>query len=136
MKRLILICALALPLGGCNVAALLQNTADVAQEAREIAAQIRAGVKVAATILDARIVALCSRVPEIASGAREVKTIFINPGPRTRQLLADADDALSRTGAACASYTGNGSASTFVKLAAAFEVGRQSVAAASAGGGT
>lgn len=136
MKRLLAVFVIALSVSGCNLAAMISNTQDVAQEAREILGQIRAGYKISASILDAKIVALCSRLPEIDSGAMEVRRIFVNPSPTTKRLLDDADDALDRTAVACASYKGNGSSSTFVKLATAFEAGRHAVINAHAAGGS
>lgn len=134
--RIFVVLALAFPLAGCNVAAFVQNTADVIQEIREKTAEVRAGVKVAASVLDGYIVRLCSRVPEIDNAARQVRAAFPTPGPKTAQALADAEDALSRTGAACAAYTGNGSVNVYLRLAAAFEAGRAGVMKADAAGGT
>lgn len=136
MKRFLILCAVALTLGGCNIQAFMQNARDVGQQAREVVEQIKAGYKVAAQIVDASIVATCSKLPQIDNGMNEVIRLWPNPGPETRKWLNAADDALDRATIACTNYKGNGSPNTLLKLAEAFNAGVSAVLAADAAGGT
>lgn len=136
MNRALAPLALAIALGGCNIAAFMQDVRDVGQEARDVIAQLKAGYKIVAADTDKAIVFICGKVPAAEDGMRRVAAAWPSPGPNTMKALVAAQNSLDRSAAACASYTGNGNPNVLLKLAAAFEAGTAAVIAADKAGGT
>lgn len=138
MNRILAPFALAatITLGGCNIAAFMQDVRDVGSEARDVIAQIKAGAKIAAAATDKAIVFICAKVPAAEDGMRQVAASWPSPGPKTMAFLVNAQNDLDRAGAACASYTGNGSPAVLLKLAKAFEAGTAAVMSADKAAGT
>lgn len=143
MKRLLVICALALSLGGCstsNIGAFLQNLADVESQALDIVNKVRAGIAVANATVDQTITSVCAAVPQINTGMQNVMAAVPNPGPKTREAIRVTSISLTTASNACSAYltsppSASGRISVLRNLWAAYTEAKRSLAAANAAAG-
>jgi hypothetical protein len=143
MKRLLVICALALSLGGCstaNLGAFLQNLADVESQAVDIVTKVRAGVAVASSAVDQTITSVCAAVPQLNTGMQNFMAAVPNPGPKTRDAIRTAGISLGAAQNACTAYltappSASGRVTVLRNLWVAYTAAKQSLAAANAAAG-
>lgn len=143
MKRLLIVCALALSLGGCstaNINAFLQNLQDVENQALEVVAQVRAGVKVANDTIDRTINSVCIAVPGLNAAAQNVMAAVPNPGPKTANAIRTARVSIDAASAACTTYitappSASGRVTVLRNLWAAYQAAKGAIRDANAAGG-
>jgi len=143
MKRLAIVLALALSLGGCstaNLGAFLQNLADVESQAVETVNKIRAGVAVASAAVDQTITSVCAAVPQLNAGMQNFMAAVPNPGPKTKDAIRTASISLTTASNACSAYltappSATGRVTVLRNLWAAYTAAKQSLAAANAAAG-
>jgi PBP1b-binding outer membrane lipoprotein LpoB len=143
MKRLVLVCALALSLGGCstaNLGAFLQNLADVESQAVDIVNKVRAGIAVANATVDQTITSVCAAVPQLNTGMQNFMAAVPNPGPKTKDAIRTASISLTTAANACNAYvtappSASGRVTVLRNLWAAYTAAKQSLAAANAAPG-
>jgi len=159
MKRIFIVPAIlaALTLGGCstsNIAAFLQNLADVEQQAVEVIARvragiavandvvdrIRAGVRVANDVIDRTINSVCIAVPQLNAAAQNVIAAVPNPGPKTVNAIRTARAGIDASSAACAAYltappSASGRVTVLRNLWAAYQAAKTAIRDANAAQG-
>ncbi len=143
MKRLAIVFALALSLGGCasgNLGAFLQNLADVESQAVDIVNKIRAGVAVASATVDQTITSVCAAVPSLNTGMQNFMAAVPNPGPKTRDAIRTASLSLATASNACTAYatappSATGRVTVLRNLWAAYTAAKKSLADANAAAG-
>lgn len=145
MRKLFAVIALSstLALGACstvNIAAFLQNLADVEKQAVEIVAKIRQGVAVASAAVDTTINSVCVAVPQLNAGVQNVMAAVPNPGPKTREAIRVASISVATASSACAAYvtappSASGRVAVLRNLWAAYTAAKKALADANAAGG-
>lgn len=143
MKRLAIVFALALTLGGCasgNLGAFLQNLADVESQAVDIVNKVRAGVAVANATVDQTITSVCAAVPSLNTGLQNFMAAVPNPGPKTKDAIRTASLSLTTAANACSAYvtappSATGRVTVLRNLWAAYTAAKASLAAANAAAG-
>jgi len=143
MKRLFIICTLALSLGACstaNIGAFLQNLADVEAQALEIVTKIRAGAAVASAAVDQTINSVCAAVPQLNTGVQNFMAAVPNPGPKTVNAIRVAKLSLNTASSACTAYvtappSATGRVTVLRNLWAAYTAAKKALADANAAAG-
>ena len=136
MKRLLIICTVALSLGGCNTAGFFQDVRDVKQQALEVIAKIRAGYVVVAAEIDATVSRVCSALPAVNATLMSVQSTIPNPGPRTANAVREGNAAMAGAAAACNEYASTADKKGVLKrLWNAYNAGEAAAAVAHAAGG-
>jgi len=143
MKRILIVCALAFSLGGCstsNIAAFLQNLADVEQQAVEVIGRIKGGIAVANDVVDRTINSVCIAVPQLNAAAANVIAAVPNPGPKTIRAIRTARAGIDASSAACAAYltsppSASGRVTVLRNLWAAYQAAKTAIRDANAAEG-